>query len=91
MSPTLSSPNDRDPSGDPKPDYLVSVIVPEEFTGVSMGQLQTHAGMIKEMEVKSGTVVIQALIPEREFAELASAISEWTQERGKVEHHPDVK
>jgi len=90
MSPVLSSPNDRNPPDDPKPDCLVSVIVPEEFTGTSMKQLHQRGGIIKQMNCRDRNVVIHALIPEGQYAELVSAIKEWTQGRGKVERQPDV-
>jgi translation elongation factor EF-G len=90
MSPVLSGYDDRDPSDDPKPDCLVSVIVPEEFVGTSMGELQKRGGMIKKMDVNNRTVVIHALIPEHQCDKLALAITEWTRHRGKVERQPRV-
>jgi translation elongation factor EF-G len=64
--------------------------VPVEFGGISMGELQRLGGIINEMDVKDRIVVIQALIPERQFSELALAIKEWTHGRGKVERQPNL-
>jgi hypothetical protein len=49
-----------------------------------------QGGIVKGIEVKAGTVVIQGLIPERQFAELARAVKEGTQDRGIVERQPSV-
>jgi len=86
----VSSLNDRNPSDDPKPDYPVSLTVPEEFAGVSLGEVNKQGGMIKAVNAETGTAVIQALIPESRFNDLASAISEWTQGRGRVERQHRV-
>lgn len=85
MSPALSTPNDLDPPEDPSLDCPVSITVPEEFAGSVMGQISAHRGVIKQMNVMAGTILIQALIPERQFAELAREIKEWTRDRGKVD------
>jgi translation elongation factor EF-G len=90
MNPVLIDPDDPNAPDDPKPDCFVSVIVPVEFTGTSVDQLTTHGGIIKEMKEENRTVMIQALIPEHQYAEFASAIKEWTQGRGRVERQANV-
>jgi translation elongation factor EF-G len=85
MNPVLSGPVEDNPSDNLNPEYLVAVIVPEEFAGTSQGQIHSHGGVIKEMEVRAGTVAIHAVIVEHQFAELARAITEATRGSGKVE------
>jgi len=89
MSPVQSSHN-HDPSDDPKPDCLVSVVVPEEFTTGSMQEFNLRRGIIKKVDLSAGTVVMQALIPERQYYELTLVIKDWTQGRGKVERQPNL-
>jgi translation elongation factor EF-G len=56
-----------------------------------MALLAERGGIVKEMNIEIPTVVIQALIPEAQYAEFASAIEEWTQGRGKVDRQPKVE
>jgi translation elongation factor EF-G len=91
MNPVLRSPDDHNPPDEPKPGCLVSVRVPAEFTGTSMALLAERGGIVKEMNIEIPTVVIQALIPEAQYAEFASAIEKWTQGRGKVDRQPKVE
>lgn len=85
MSPALSTPNDLDPPEDPRLDCPVSITVPEGFAGSVMGQISAHRGVIKQINVMAETILIQALISERQFTELARQIKEWTRDRGKVD------
>jgi Elongation factor G C-terminus len=67
-------------------EIAVHLIVPEEFAGMSMGELHTRRGRVSGMDVKSGSVLIRAFLPASEYDGLEKAIDEGTQHRGRVEH-----
>jgi translation elongation factor EF-G len=71
-----------------QPEIAVHLIVPEEFAGMSMGELHTRRGRVSGMDVKSGSVLIRAFLPASEYDGLEKAIDEGTQHRGRVEHAP---
>jgi translation elongation factor EF-G len=69
-------------------EFAIQIIVPEEFAGVSMSELQSRRGCITGMDIKSGSVLIRASLPASEYEGLEKAIDEGTQHRGRVEHAP---
>jgi len=75
----------------PQPDteILIRVIVPEEFAGLSMSELQSRRGSVTGLEVKSGLTLIRGTLPRSEYDALYAAIAFSTQQRGKVEHELD--
>ena len=74
----------------PRPDeprsYLtVHIIVPEEFAGVSMAELNSRGGSVTEIDVRTGNALIRALLPASEYGGLKKVIEEATQHRGTLE------
>ena len=47
-----------------KPKSPSSINVPQEFAGMSMGELHTRGGQVKGMDVLSNDVLIRASVPE---------------------------
>ena len=81
----VSEPGEPD---EPQSEIAVHVIVPEEFAGISMTELQSRRGRVNGMDVKSASVLIRATLPASEYDGLEKAIDEGTQHRGRVEHVP---
>jgi elongation factor G-like protein len=69
----------------PNAELVVRIVVPEEFTGYSIGELQSRGGCVADMQVHSGSVVIRGSLPASEYPALQDAISSATQQRGNVE------
>jgi translation elongation factor EF-G len=70
----------------PDPEVPIRVIVPEEFAGLCMSELQSRRGSISALEVQSGVAFIRGSLPSSEYDALDTAIAVSTQHRGKVEH-----
>jgi len=85
MPPVLSGLSEPGHPDEPKPELAVHIIVPEEFAGMSMGEVGSCGGSLTSMDVHSGTVVIRALLPVSEYERLAEVIKVGTQRRGRVE------
>ena len=83
----VSEPNQPEP--EPDPELLIRVIVPEEFAGLSMGELQSRRGCVTGLDVQSGVVFIRGSLPSSEYAAFHTAITVSTQHRGRVEHELD--
>jgi translation elongation factor EF-G len=66
-------------------EVAVQINVPQEFAGMSMGELHTRGGQVKGMDVLSNDVLIRASVPESEFDALKKGIDAGTQHRGRVE------
>jgi translation elongation factor EF-G len=66
-------------------EVVVQINVPQEFAGMSMGELHIRRGQVKGMDVLSDDVLIRASVPESEFDALEKAIDAGTQHRGRVE------
>lgn len=81
----LSEPGQPD---EPKPELALHIVVPEEFAGMSMGELRSRRGSVTSMDVRSGTVVIRASLSVSEYEGLAEAIRVGSQGRGRVEPVP---
>jgi translation elongation factor EF-G len=81
----VSEPNQPEPD----PELPIRVIVPEEFAGLSMSELQSRRGSVIGLEVQSSTAFIRGTLPSSEYDAFDTAISVSTQHRGKVEHELD--
>jgi len=66
----------------------IHIIVPEEFAGMSMAELNSRRGFITGMDVQTGSVLIRATLPASEYGGLEKAIGAGTQHRGRIEHAP---
>jgi translation elongation factor EF-G len=63
----------------------IQLVVPEEFAGISMSELQSRGGLVTDMEVQDGNVSVRASLPSSEYGELRKAIFAATGGRGRVE------
>lgn len=81
----MSEPGQPD---EPQSEIAVHLIVPEEFAGMSMSELQSRRGRVSAMDVNSGRVLIRASLPISEYDGLEKAIDQGTHHRGRVEHAP---
>jgi elongation factor G len=72
-----------------EPIMLVNVIVPEEYMGDVMGDLNSRRGLIQKMEARSGGVQqITALVPLSEMFGYATELRSRTQGRGQYTMEP---
>ncbi|HYL15644.1 MAG TPA: hypothetical protein VEV41_21600 [Terriglobales bacterium] len=88
MSRVLSGTSEPGQPDEPESEFLIYIIVPEEFAGVSMGEVHSRRGSVTGMDVQTGSVLIRASVPKSEYSGLEHAIDEATQHRGRVEHAP---
>lgn len=65
-------------------DITVLVTVPEEFAGVSLGELNAREARINGMEVEGICVTISATLPASHYKTLVEVIKADTQDRGRV-------
>ena len=82
MGRALSGVNEPD---EPNAELIIRMTVPEEFAGLSMGELNSRRGCIKGMDVQHGNVVIRGSVPTKEYDALADAISVATKRLGRIE------
>jgi hypothetical protein len=61
MPPVLSGLSEPGHPDEPKPELAIDIVVPEEFAGMSMGEVRSRGGSVTSMDVQSGTVVIRAV------------------------------
>ena len=73
---------------EPDPELGICITVPEEFAGLSMGELNSRRGGVTGMDVQSGMVLIRGFLLASEYVGLEIAIAAGTQHRGRVEHAP---
>ncbi len=66
----------------------VSVIVPEDYMGDVMGDLNSRRGMIQGMEARPGAQQIDALVPLSEMFGYATDLRSRTQGRGQYSMEP---
>ncbi|MDD6214086.1 MAG: elongation factor G [Firmicutes bacterium] len=71
-----------------EPIMLVNVIVPDEYMGDVMGDLNSRRGMIKEMEAVTGAQRITAYVPLSEMFGYATELRSRTQGRGQYSMEP---
>ncbi len=65
-----------------EPIMKVEVVVPEEYLGDVMGDINARRGRIEGMELRSGAQVIRALVPLAEMFGYATELRSYTQGRG---------
>jgi elongation factor G len=77
-----------------EPIMRVSVIVPEEYMGDVMGDLNSRRGKIEGMEARHGAQVITACVPLSEMFGYATTLRSRTQGRGvfsmEISHFEDT-
>ena len=71
-----------------EPIMLVNVIMPDEYMGDVMGDLNSRRGMIKEMEAVTGAQRITAYVPLSEMFGYATELRSRTQVRGQYSMEP---
>jgi len=71
-----------------EPIMKVSVIVPDEYLGNVIGDLNSRRGMIQGQEVRPGAVQIDALVPLGEMFGYATDLRSRTQGRGQYTMEP---
>ena len=71
-----------------EPIMLVNVIMPDEYMGDVMGDLNSRRGMIKEMEAVTGAQRITAFVPLSEMFGYATELRSRTQGRGQYSMEP---
>jgi translation elongation factor EF-G len=67
MPHVLSGVSDPGQPDGPQAEIAVYIIVPEEFLGVSMGELELRRGRVNGMDVESRSVLIRASLPASEY------------------------
>ena len=72
-----------------EPIMKVVVIVPEEYMGDVIGDLNSRRGMIMGMEAVSGAQQINAMVPLSEMFGYATDMRSKTQGRGQYTMEPD--
>ena len=72
-----------------EPVMKVVAIVPEEYMGDVMGDLNSRRGLIQGMEANNGTQSINALVPLAEMFGYATDLRSKTQGRGQYSMEPD--
>ena len=65
-----------------EPIYMVSITVPEEYTGDIMGDLNTKRARVQGMDQTAGKTIINALVPLAEMQRYATNLRSLTQGRG---------
>ncbi|MBC7324556.1 MAG: elongation factor G, partial [Moorella sp. (in: Bacteria)] len=77
-----------------EPVMKVEVVVPEEYMGDVMGDLNARRGRIEGMEPRAGAQVIRALVPLAEMFGYATDLRSRTQGRGtyvmQFDHYEEV-
>jgi len=77
-----------------EPYMKVEVIVPEEYMGDVIGDLNSRRGRIEGMEARSGAQVIHAFVPLSEMFGYSTDLRSKTQGRGnysmEVDHYEDI-
>ncbi len=77
-----------------EPIMKVEVVVPEEFNGAVMGDLQSRRGRIEGMDLRGNSRVIQAFVPLAEMFGYATDLRSMTQGRGtytmQFDHYEEV-
>ena len=77
-------------SGDPillEPIMKVEVVVPEEYLGDVMGQINSRRGTIQGMEMRPGNAqAVDAMVPLAEMFGYATELRSATQGRGCFQH-----
>lgn len=68
MPRVLGGASEASPPEPNEAEVTVQINVPQEFAGMSMGELHTRGGQVKGMDVLSNDVLIRASVPESEFA-----------------------
>ena len=71
-----------------EPMMKVSVIVPDEYLGNVIGDLNSRRGQIQGMEARSGAQQIDALVPLSEMFGYATDLRSRTQGRGQYSMEP---
>ena len=71
-----------------EPIMKVDVIVPEDYMGDVMGDLNARRGQIKGMEARPGAQAISALVPLSEMLGYATDLRSRTQGRGQYSMEP---
>lgn len=79
----VSEPNQPEPD----PELPIRVIVPEEFAGLAMSELQSRRGCVTGLDVQSGVAFIRGSLPSSEYDAFDTAITVSTQHRGRVEYN----
>jgi elongation factor G len=80
----LGEPSDEAPS----PEVTVRITVPEEFAGFAMGEVNSRGGRISGIDVREGTVIVQAVLPSSEYDRLNENLASATLGHGKTEREP---
>ena len=65
----------------------VEVVVPEDFMGVIIGDLNSRRGRIEGLEHRAGSQVIKSLVPLAEMFGYATDLRSRTQGRGSFTMH----
>ena len=77
-----------------EPYMKVEVVIPEEYMGDVIGDLNSRRGRIEGMEARSGAQVITAFVPLSEMFGYATDLRSKTQGRGnysmEVDHYEEV-
>ncbi len=71
-----------------EPVMQVDVIVPEEYMGDVMGDLNSRRGQIQGMEARAGAQVIHSFVPLSEMFGYATELRSRTQGRGQYTMQP---
>ena len=72
-----------------EPIMKVTVIVPEDYMGDVIGDLNSHRGQIQGMEARPGAEQINALVPLSEMFGYSNDLRSRTQGRGQYSMEPD--
>ena len=72
-----------------EPIMKVAVIVPEEYMGDVIGDLNSRRGQIQGMEARPGSQQINALVPLSEMFGYSNDLRSKTQGRGQYAMEPD--
>jgi elongation factor G len=70
-----------------EPVMSVEVVVPEEYMGDVIGDLNSRRGRIEGMELRSTTQIIKSMVPLSEMFGYATAMRSRTQGRGSFTMH----
>jgi elongation factor G len=70
-----------------EPIMSVEVVVPEEYNGTVMGDLNSRRGRIEGMELRGTSQIIKAMVPLSEMFGYATDIRSRTQGRGSFTMH----
>ena len=73
-----------------EPIMKVNVIVPDEYMGNVIGDLNSRRGQINNQESEGGTARVTALVPLSEMFGYATDLRSKTQGRGQYSMEPDV-